>query len=161
MATFTVKVNTKDISNAVGDASVSINKYLENVVGRVVKRLAEEVAKPIAQSEFGYDGEVDVHTERTSNGYSIIAEGQQVCFLEFGAGVSTDPNHPFAGKVPFSVHAGSWSESPKGKKQFSTKGYWYYNKQRYEGIEPRRGLYEAYKAILQEADRITREELEK
>lgn len=161
MATFTIKVKSSDFIKPLVQEVPIIQKYLEDVMARVVKRLAEEVAQPIAQDNFGYDGEVQVYTEKVHNGYAIIAEGEQVCFLEFGAGVDTDATHPFAGKVPFMVRAGSWSSSPQGWKQFSTKGYWVHDGETYTGIEPRRGMYEAYKAILENINWILAEELEK
>lgn len=42
--------------------------------------------------------------------YKLIAEGREVCFYEFGAGIASDPSHPWAKEMPFSVSPGSWSK---------------------------------------------------
>lgn len=163
MATLTVKIDTHSLNANIVRETEIIQAYLERIAKRVVQRLAEEVAQPVAQSNFGFDGLVNVYTEKTPNGYAIVAEGEQVCFLEFGAGVTTDTTHPFAGKVPFMVTAGSWSQSPQGMKQYvpNTHEYWYYHGEKYTGVEPRRGMYEAYKAVLQSVEMVLRDELDK
>ena len=77
--------------------------------------------------------------------FEIVANGDQVGFLEFGAGDLADASHPFAGNAPFEVRPGSWSEDNAQK--YSTYGYWWYRKEKYYFITPRRGLFVASEYI--------------
>ena len=158
MATYTVNVDVSQLQRVFGKAEEEAREYLEKKVARIVERLVKEVAQPIAQDNFGYGGAVTVTTEPIDHGYAIVAEGRAVCFLEFGAGVYSDTHHPFIGRTPFTVKPGSWSETHARTWQHwvaagkDPKDY-PFNQQ------PTRGLYEAYRAVLQEIDRIAREEL--
>ena len=122
----------------------------------VAQRLAEEIGQPVAQVWFGSEVKVTAKPiGKKKNGYKIIANGKDVCFLEFGAGVTTDTTHPFAKNVSFDVYPASWSIDHA--KQFVRKGYWMYRGEKYDAITPMRGMYHAYKAILEEAPRIVEE----
>lgn len=160
MATLIFTIDTKTIGNALTKDIPYLEKYMQAKLDKVIERLANEVALPIAQQYFEVDdtdnNDAIVSTEKTKDGYLIKAVGESVCFIEFGAGVSTDPNHPFAGHVPFRIYAGSWSETHS--RQFTRYGYWVHNGVKYEGVEARRGMYEAYKAILTSVEMIIHEE---
>lgn len=75
----------------------------------------------------------------------VVARGSGVGFAEFGAGAFSDYNAPLAKNAPFPVYAGSWSD--QDKQLYSRYGKWWYNSFTYYGIEPSRGLYEAYKEM--------------
>ena len=102
--------------------------------------------------------------------YSIVADGDEVCFIEFGAGVYADGSKGFAPQASqslgFRVSAGSWSMSPEGSKEFlktdaaDQYGYekgsipladWEYNQ------EARMGLWRAYTEILASFDEVGKE----
>ena len=108
----------------------------------------------------------------TGNGvkYSIVADGDEVCFIEFGAGVYADGSKGFAPQASqslgFRVAPGSWSMSPEGSKEFlktdaaDQYGYdkgpipladWEYNQ------EARMGLWRAYTEILASFDEVGKE----
>ena len=164
MATFTVKVDTGSLEKALSNRVADIKVYLEKKLDKIVERLAKEVAQPIAQQSFDFATEennepVVVTVEKVRGGYSINALGESVCFIEFGAGVLADPTHPFADNVPFLVRAGSWSDPRKGEFYRTGHQYWHYKKKRYEGVQAQRGMYEAYKAVLMNINRIVAEEL--
>lgn len=70
-----------------------------------------------------YDGIKDVKLDVTKmdNGYSLIASGKTVAFLEFGAGVHYPNDHPKAGEL--GIEHGTYG---KGK---GANDYWFYTGQ--------------------------------
>lgn len=62
------------------------------------------------------------HVGDNSVSYSIFADGDQVCFVEFGTGIFANPEQAFAPEAQknlgIRVAPGSWSMSPEGKKTF-------------------------------------------
>lgn len=88
-----------------------------------------------------------VHPERIGECHDmLIAEGKDVCFLEFGAGVYADGNHPWAGEMPFAVRPGSWSETHA--RQFADRGFWFYNGTSYSYIPPTRAMFNASENLI-------------
>ena len=66
-----------------------------------------------------YDGvnDVSVRLDTTKNGYAIVAEGQAVAFIEFGAGVYHNPGEPYPNPRPNGiVGIGEYGEG-KGKRK--------------------------------------------
>lgn len=130
-----------------------------NALSNVNERLAEiarrlcEIGEPIIRATHGHHARV--WSEPTETGYRIVAEGEDVLFIEFGTG---DMAGALAGQydaVPLSVRPGSWSETHA--QQYSTQGYWYFGGRRYEYTEPHPSFYDAYVAMRQELPRIARE----
>lgn len=113
-----------------------------------------------------------IHVEVTPDGKGIIGIGDQVVFLEFGTGVKVQDHPELSNTLPIDIMPGSWSESPEGKHTWSTwleGGYIGKDKQRWiqrrfdeypYNTEPRPGMWEAYKAILANQDRIAKEVFE-
>lgn len=100
-------------------------------------RLAE-IGVRVAQSGFAtadYDGvnDVVVSMERTSNGYSVVASGKTVGFIEFGTGVKhpewdntgmdyTPPKHGTYGKGQGKNPHGWWFRQNDGGRATHTYG---------------------------------------
>lgn len=148
-----VALSESGISNAI----TQLTAY-QNTVEQKKKDILNELAKlgqEVATATYN-SSHINVGIDSLDNGYRfrIYAEGEIVCFLEFGAGTRTEVAHPFADKVPFDVIPGSWSE--EHSKQFSTKGYWKFGGVRYEYVTPRKGLYEADVMIQQRVVYIAR-----
>lgn len=158
MADIKISVDTSEVTEALAGCEDVLKEYLEQALDRAIKRLVEDVAKPIAQQEFGFDGAVTVYAEKTNDGYAVIAEGEEVCFLEFGAGVYTDNGHPFASEAPFIIKAGSWSETHAQTWQKWIEAGKDPEKYPYNQ-PPLRAMYSAYKAILQNYEWIIKDEL--
>ena len=79
-------------------------------------------------------------TKHGEGDYSLTATGREVCFLEFGAGLTAGtPNNPYAVEMPFGVYPGSWSETHE--RQFTEHGHWYYNGVSYSFIPATRGMF--------------------
>lgn len=77
--------------------------------------------------------------------YSVIAEGHNVSFAEFGAGYTTDTGFGFSREVPYLVSPGSWSKDHK--QMFTLLGWWGYkgvpNGQPIDHITPTRAMFYA------------------
>ena len=85
--------------------------------------------------------------EEIPNGYMLTVSGEDVGFLEFGAGVFTEANE-FADEVGFPVAPWSWSESHPHSENPNARygaknGFWWYNNIRYTGLAPMRGMQQA------------------
>lgn len=141
MGRHTIRVPLSE--SGINDAIQKLTTYQKDIEKKTQILLQElaELGKRVAEETYGYA--VNVGVESIENGcrFKVYAEGEMVCFLEFGAGTTTQVRHPFADEVPFDVYPGSWSE--QHSKQFSTNGYWYFGNRRYENVEPRPGLYHA------------------
>lgn len=121
------------------------------------RRVAEEGAR-VARVAYGGAGQsVAVTVEPKNKGYTIIASGEAVCFIEFGAGTLTTTTHDFMYNMPFNVAPGSWSDSAEGAHTYSA---WIEAGQpdayRYDSV-PRPGMLEAYKAITARVRQIAKE----
>ncbi len=101
-------------------------------------------------AELGYGGEVSVTLEPIENGYAIVASGQAVGFLEFGAGATAIPNE-FANQVSYEVRPGSWSET-HARMYSSTLdafglGWWVFGNVIYYEVQPRNAMQGAWEAV--------------
>ena len=70
-----------------------------------------------------YDGvnDVSVVLDKTSNGYSIVANGEAVAFIEFGSGVYHNPGEPYPEPRPEGIVGIGEYGKGKGKRRA-----WYY-----------------------------------
>lgn len=140
----------------------SLINYLEKyqrdveVKKKILLERLSELGSLVASSTYN-SRSVDVGYEPIENGarYRIYADGNPVCFLEFGTGVNTEIGHPFAPKMPIDILPGSFSVTYM--QQFYTWGYWYYGGVKLTGTEARPGMYEASKQIQQNVIRIAKE----
>ena len=112
-------------------------KDFETKKDEFLRRLAA-IGVRVAQSGFStadYDGENDVvvSMERTSSGYSVVASGKTVGFIEFGTGVKhpewdntgmdyTPPKHGTYGKGLGKNSHGWWFKQNDGGKATHTYG---------------------------------------
>lgn len=87
-----------------------VNKYKANFDRKVDEFLAELAARAAERAEYEFDGQVTGSYEKVDeNRYRVLANGEEIGFLEFGTGVYADGSHPYASAVPFRVAPGSWS----------------------------------------------------
>lgn len=135
-----------------------LNNVMQGIVARWLReksdeftaRLVSEIGKPAAEGAYG--SAINVTIERIPRGWQLVANGDAVGFLEFGAGVTADKNHSFAQNAPFEVYPGSWSKDHA--QQFTNNGFWVFGGQQYDRVEPRRGLYKAYAVMLTDMKKI-------
>ena len=129
-------------------------KKLKKAEDEILYQLAELGAKEVEISYAGADEEkeYDVYFRQTENGYVIIAEGENVVFLEFGTGIDTE-NYPDNQFTEADVYPASWSWS-EGSGTFYRYGYWHYKRKLYYGTPAYKGFYFAKKEMVEQADKI-------
>lgn len=122
----------------------------------LLERLAE-LGMTVASLTYMSQRSLTIGYEPINNGgrYRIYANGEEVCFLEFGTGVDTNETHPFKYEVPFDVEHGSWSI--ENSQQYVRYGYWYFGGVKFYGTKSRPGMYEASKQIQQNVVKIAKE----
>lgn len=149
-----VSLSADGIAKAIQEVKLR-KKWIESKMDEFARRVAEKGCV-IAQKNYqSPEGKVVVSIEAIDNGYVIHANGRDVCFLEFGAGVSTSTDHPYASEMPFEVRPGSWSE--EHSKQFSEKGYWFHNGKKMYGISPTKSMSRTVWQLEYDVYQIARE----
>lgn len=142
-----------------GDALERVQKLLDVKarVAEIAKRLCE-VGEPIIRATHG--NHARVWTEPTENGYKISAEGEDVLFIEFGAGDATGIMAKEYDQVPSVVRPSSWSEAHGGEYAATggyLKGHWHFAGQEIHETEPNPSFYYAYKAMVEALPQIAQE----
>lgn len=106
------------------------------------------------------NGNKDYQTfiEPIENGYKLTVSGEDVGFLEFGAGVFVESDE-FASQVGFPIYPGSWSElhehsdNPNAR-YFAKNGFWWWSNIRYTGLIAMRGMQRALDEVRLQADEV-------
>lgn len=163
MPTISITLDKNGLNDAV--------KYLhriERVLPQAVKNAAQRLAEGAKQSadigfgmsdQFGnYDYEVTV--ESNDDGSIVIARGDDVLFLEFGAGKATDTSDIMVQDTLVHVAKGSWSKE-YGTGEYARYGSWHYKKNKFYLLEPTNAMQYAYDWIQQNGERILREEIDR
>lgn len=123
---------------------------IKNPIMQGIRELIENAAE-IVDRRYSLQGNGNhnytIYVEDIPNGCRLIADGEDVGFLEFGAGVFTEADE-FTQEVDYPVYAGSWSESHAhsdnpNARYFAKNGFWWYSNVRYTGLTPTRGMQQA------------------
>ena len=117
-------LDEKDIDRAIKELNAYKREFLEKE-----KRLLEGLANigikeaSVRFTTAMYDGvnDVSVRLDTTKNGYAIVAEGQAVAFIEFGAGVYHNTGEPYPNTRPNGIVG--IGEYGKGKGKRKAWGY--------------------------------------
>lgn len=130
-------------------------KYVK-FLSRITSELGQIGAEVIDGAYSGGDeydqGEYTIRCQKIAGGGCLlIAEGQNVMFLEFGTGVMTDVEYG-SDEVGLFVYPGSWSQS-EGVGQFvpGKHEYWFYDRKFYRGTPATKGFYFASKVMKDKA----------
>ena len=102
------KIIQLSLSTSSIDDALKELKAFRDSLERKKDKLLEELAKigvkeaSVRFTSAMYDGVNDSHVtlETISNGYAIVARGQAVAFIEFGAGVYHNPGEPYPNPRP-------------------------------------------------------------
>lgn len=137
---------------------------IEEKQNRLIQRLAE-VGVDAAKMQFNSFAFIDnpkpvnVYARAEENGVSVIAEGEQVAFIEFGTGVFYNGSESYAGVRPPEV-AGI-GEYGKGKGKQNTWGYYDENGKAVltHGNPPSNSMWYASEVILKVIADIAKEVL--
>ena len=161
MRTITIELSSEGCQKALKE----LEAYQKNIVPKldeVCRRLAEigadEARRRFNRGDHGNNQVFVFPPIKISNGYKIVAAGEDVYFIEFGTGFNAgtaygDKGVPPSVSVP--VHPGSWSE--EHAKAFSEHGYWYYAGEKLQGTEAEMPMYHAEKAIRENEKRVFEE----
>lgn len=120
-----MSLSASSIKDAIAELK-SFKASLEQKKNKLLEKLAD-IGLREASIRFTtaiYDGVNDSHVtlKPIDNGYAILAEGNAVAFIEFGAGVYHNPGEPYPNPRPKGiVGIGEYGEG-HGKQQS-----WYYN----------------------------------
>ena len=117
------KVIEVDLGN-IDKAIRELEKYKQELL-RKEKRLLDGLASigireaSVRFTTAMYDGvnDVSVKLDETNNGYVIVAEGQAVAFIEFGAGVYHNTSEPYPNPRPAGVVGIGEYGQGKGKRR--------------------------------------------
>lgn len=133
-------------------------KRIQNKTNEICRRLAQ-YGLVLADASFNgaaYDGDKDVSVkvDPTDNGYRIVAAGEIVLILEFGAGVTYGYGHPQASE--FGMGPGTY---PEGKGHWDDpNGWWIPNGGGHTyGNPPSMTMYNTEQELRKEIETVVRE----
>lgn len=155
MQTITLELSTHSCQRAIKELQRyqrEIKPKLEEVCRRVAEVGAERAQRFFDMAEDGNTG-TKVTVEKIENGYSIVASGEKVYFVEFGTGSAVTGTHGFSVSIP--VKEKSYSETHA--QQLSINGFWYYNDVRLTETPVYAPMFEADRKMRQEVYRIAKE----
>lgn len=89
-------------------------------------------------------------------GAALIANGDDVVFREFGAGVDTSVPSDIEGMDLPPISPGSWSAT-EGTGEYAKYGSWHHKKKKYTGLRPTLGMYRAFKKMQETLGEIFKE----
>ena len=97
MKKITIELNPTSINKAIKDIR-KLNAEWDRKIDEVTRRLAEigatKASLGFSRAVYTGDNDVSISVEPIENGYSIIASGEAVLFIEFGSGVTYGYGHP-------------------------------------------------------------------
>ena len=154
--TIRVSLAPASIENAIKEIT-RFRQELQDKAKEITRRLAE-IGLNQAQVMFTgamYDGDNDVvvEVEETERGYKVVARGEAVCFIEFGAGVFYNGNEAYPGTRPAGVVGIGEYGQGKGKR----RGWYYGDKQFTRGNPPAAAMFNASADMKTQVARIIRE----
>ena len=124
MRTITIELSVESCNKALKELE-EYRKKLKSALDEICKRVAEFglTRAEMYFEQAPYDGIKDFHLEvkKISGGYSLIANGKTVLFLEFGAGVHYPNDHPKAGEM--GIEHGTYGRG------LGKNDYWFYTGQ--------------------------------
>jgi hypothetical protein len=119
-------LSEQGIANAIKELKRFKQEFLDREK-RLLEGLAEIGLKEasVRFTTAMYDGtnDVSVHLDVSKNGYAIVADGQAVAFIEFGAGVYHNGSEPYPNPRP----QGVVGIGEYGKGQGKQKAWGYYD----------------------------------
>lgn len=118
--TITVKLNSRSIASAIKEVR-AYKAWVERKTRELTKRLAQLGAKEarvrFAGAQYDGNNDAEVSVEAIDNGYKIVAAGQSVFFIEFGAGVYYNGTEPYPEPRPPGVAGIGEYGQGKGKRK--------------------------------------------
>lgn len=108
-----------------------IRRYMTNCIekaDKLTKRLAdiglEVMSMKLLSAEYDGTNDTQISVEKIENGYKVVATGQAVLFIEFGAGATKGEGHPWNDE--FGMGPSTWSLSEMGKGHWDSPYGWFF-----------------------------------
>ena len=118
------KLGMQDIDRAIKELKAYKQEFLKKEK-QLLERLAEigvrEASVRFTTAMYDGTNDVSVSLDTTNNGYVIVAKGQAVAFIEFGAGVYHNTGEPYPNPRPEGIVG--IGEYGKGKGKQKAWGY--------------------------------------
>lgn len=158
------KVQTKGLEDTIGYFEVFKDR-MEQRLNVLIQRLAEigvTTAKAYFSNGMLYienEHPVNVYSEKIQDGIAVVASGEQVAFIEFGAGVHYNGAESYLGKRPPNVVGIGEFGQKKGRQD--VWGYYDSNGllRLTHGNPPANAMYFTGEEIIKNIDRIAKEVL--
>ena len=152
------KINIGSVKG-IDEALAYLDKFLnaQKILDDLAEALIDE-AREVAKQE--YEGTGAILTVMHKPGeHTLFANGEEIAFIEFGAGMTTDGSGEFAKRAPFNVEEGSWSiaQAPPGEYAQTGFRFWHYNGKTYNAKLPHPGMEMARRYIDENAERRLKE----
>ena len=124
-------------------STIPIQRFLRDIMS------SAEAMVDMFYAPYADTGNTSYRTKVTSskNTATLTVSGEDVGFLEFGAGFGVSLDE-FALQVPYFVSPGSYSIY--NGREFIEKGFWYYAKVRYDAIPATHGMQAALDLVRTE-----------
>ena len=109
----TLKANLSEKSlDALINALEAYKEQFKSLEQQFLEQLAVVVKTELERLYSGEDMTVTYEPFQEGNihGVSVIAQGDEIGFIEFGAGVYAGQGNEFSENAPFEVYPGSWSK---------------------------------------------------
>lgn len=156
MKKIAIELNAHSINKAIKEIK-KLDAEWDRKIKEVLRKLAEigatKASLAFSRAVYTGDNDVSVSVEPIENGYSIIASGEAVLFIEFGSGVTYGYGHP----EPMEYGPGTYP----GKGHWDDPNGWYLPKSKggehTYGNPPSAAMYRTGKELQQEILRIARE----
>ena len=154
-----IQTNVKGVM----DAASFLRNYdnaLEDKCRDLCQRLADigVIVAKAAYNTIAYTGnrEYEVMVEPTEKGCAVVADGETVLFLEFGAGVTYGCGHPKAQE--FGMGPGTYPPTNPNNPHWKDPNGWYIpGGEHTYGNAPSMGMYFAGKTMREQIETIARE----
>ena len=137
MKKITLTLDTNSIDRAIKEVE-KLKEWRKQKLSELTKALAE-----LGAEATGYGSMVRV--EETDNGCKIIAQDEQIAFIEFGAGDAATYMNTVDG---VDIYPGSWSGSDLGTGEYARYRSWHYQGEKFTEIQPQRGMLKAEETII-------------
>lgn len=155
-----IDLNTKSIDAAIRQVE-KYKRWVDSKTQELVKRLAEvgleEARVRFSGAEYSGENDAEVTVEPIADGFKIVATGQAVFFIEFGAGVYYNGTEPYPEPRPKGIsNIGEYGDG-KGKR----KAWGFYDESGElvitHGTPAAMPMLHASRTMQQEVERIAKE----
>lgn len=117
--TIKVKLNTRSINAAIKEIEAyryRLSRISENICMELARIGMQEASVRFVTAQYDGTNDSSVSIEQTQNGYKVVASGNAIAFIEFGAGVHHNSGASYPIAKPTGIVGISEYGKGKGKK---------------------------------------------